>query len=236
MEKWIYLNNEKSKYKISSDGYVISTAYKGKEGVVHALKHNHDADGYCIITLNHRGKKYTRKIHRLVAEAFIPNPDNLPEVNHKNGDKDKNDISNLEWVSTIDNIYHALATNLRYNANTEEQVHRVCQLLEKGIFSIREISELTDVSMPNVIKIKNGVRWKQISSQYNFPEYTPHYAKGSENKASSITELEAKRICECLEKGFRPMELSKMLDISLRTISSIFNRETWKHVSYEYNF
>ena len=54
--KWIYLNNEQSKYKILSSGFVLSTNYAGT-GETRKLKNSHDKDGYCIITLNHKGKK-----------------------------------------------------------------------------------------------------------------------------------------------------------------------------------
>ena len=52
---------------------------------------------YCQVTLYKNGKRHYRKVHRLVAEAFIPNPDNLPCVNHKNEDKTDNRVDNLEW-------------------------------------------------------------------------------------------------------------------------------------------
>ena len=56
--------------------------------------------GYRYVTFRKDGKQYTLKVHRLVAKAFIPNPDNLPEVNHKNEDKSNNSVENLEWCST----------------------------------------------------------------------------------------------------------------------------------------
>ena len=60
-------------------------------------------DGYVIISLSKGGKKYKCYLHRLVAETFIPNPDNLPQVNHKDENKSNNCVSNLEWITPKDN-------------------------------------------------------------------------------------------------------------------------------------
>ena len=70
--------------------------------------------GYYQITLSlgGRSKKHTFKIHRLVAEQFIPNPDNLPQVNHIDGNKLNNCVDNLEWCNQSHNIQHAMALGL----------------------------------------------------------------------------------------------------------------------------
>lgn len=65
-----------------------------------------DKDGYLCVGIKINGKNTTRKIHRLVAEAFIPNPENKPEVNHKNGVKSDNRIDNLEWATAKENSWH----------------------------------------------------------------------------------------------------------------------------------
>lgn len=70
-------------------------------------------DGYVQIEVSQRGTSIKCYAHRLVAEAFLENPDNKPEVNHKNRDKADNSAANLEWVTRSENMIHAHATGFR---------------------------------------------------------------------------------------------------------------------------
>lgn len=69
--------------------------------------------GYLMIDLFHNYKRTHARVNRLVAEAFIPNPDNKPEVNHKNGDKTDNRVENLEWATKSENMIHAFRSGLQ---------------------------------------------------------------------------------------------------------------------------
>lgn len=73
------------------------------------LKQNIDR-GYCRVSITKDGIKETLKVHRLVALAFIPNPDNLPQVNHKDENKQNNNVENLEWVTCKDNQNYGTRT------------------------------------------------------------------------------------------------------------------------------
>lgn len=94
--------------EVSSDGRIRSLL-RGEPRVLKAQK---DSKGYLRIRVTIDRVKITYKVHREVAKAFLPNPENLPQVNHIDGDKTNNDISNLEWVSNRDNCHHAIESGL----------------------------------------------------------------------------------------------------------------------------
>jgi hypothetical protein len=77
------------------------------------MAYGEGTNGYLIVGISIDGKTITKTAHRLIAMAFLPNPNNLNEVNHKDGNKKNNDISNLEWVTTSDNRYHAFRMGLQ---------------------------------------------------------------------------------------------------------------------------
>ena len=118
--------------------------------------------------------KKTKTIHRLVAEHFIPNPLNLPQINHKNGLKWDNRVENLEWVTAQENSIHAYATGLsvaakgskRYNAKiNEEKAKKIKDFLKNRINftpSLGKTAEIFGVSRSIVREIWEEKSWKHI--------------------------------------------------------------------------
>ena len=107
MERWKVVEGTDGLLEVSTFGRVRSNMRDGR-----ILKATPDNKGYMRLHVTIKRERKAFKIHRLVAEAFIPNPDNKPQVNHIDGDKSNNAVSNLEWVTSKENAQHALRTGL----------------------------------------------------------------------------------------------------------------------------
>ena len=100
-------------YKVSDEGDVYSVERRDSRGHRcggRILKPKCDRDGYLMVNLYKNGKYKTKKVHRIVAEAFIPNPKGFLEINHKDENKSNNELSNLEWCTREYNINYGKRT------------------------------------------------------------------------------------------------------------------------------
>ena len=111
-EQWKPIQEFNGEYEVSNLGRVRSMKqYGGQTGrIMPQTKQHH---GYHAVMFWMNNKAYCRKVHRLVAEAFIPNPDNLKEVNHIDGNHDNNQVSNLEWINHQANVQHSFDTGIK---------------------------------------------------------------------------------------------------------------------------
>ena len=135
-----------------------------------------DRYGYLKCNL-YRNKEFKNPtIHRLVAEAFIPKTDDSLVVNHKDGNKLNNHVSNLEWITNAENIRHAYRIGLAEGASgednpaarhTEKQIKEVCRLLEKGARNV-DILKKTGVTKRAIEHVKARGTWTHISKKYDF--------------------------------------------------------------------
>ena len=143
-EEWRDIAGYEGKYMVSNTGKVKSLNYSntGKEGILEA---HANEKGYLRVMLCKDGKKKVYRVHRLVAQAFIPNPDNLPQVNHIDENKENNCMDNLEWVTCSENINHGtrnqrVVEKLKGRKLSEESVKKVAEKLSKPVFSVDKVT------------------------------------------------------------------------------------------------
>lgn len=125
LPNYLPVKNYEGLYEVSSNGDVYSIPRKvlGSDGALYPFggkmikPHPNKNTKYLQVSLWTNNKGASLSIHRLVAEAFIPNPLNKSQVNHKDGNRQNNKVENLEWVSHQENAIHAVATGLRTYTN-----------------------------------------------------------------------------------------------------------------------
>lgn len=141
------------KYMISDDGQVYSVWAK------RFMKLETNWQGYKRVSLFKDDKKKHFSVHRLVAEAFIPNPDNLPEVNHKNEDKGNNKVENLEWCDRhYNSVYGTRIERVVSKSNRQTYQYDLDGNLIAVWPSQSEASRQLGISRQNITKAVNNQR------------------------------------------------------------------------------
>lgn len=175
MEVWKSIKGYEDLYEISSigrirskDKWVINSNVGGMRLSKSRLLNPPIVKGYVQVMLMNNNVKHQEKAHRLVATHFIPNPDNLPFVNHINGIKNDNRVENLEWVTKGDNARHAYRTGLKTIPRGENHPQvklTAIQALEiyKAQGKHIDIAKVYGVSRMLVTSIKNGRSWSHTT-------------------------------------------------------------------------
>ncbi len=155
-------------YYVTRDGQVWSN----KNGTLKLRKGTSSKKGYLYLVLRNDGAVKNCQVHRLIAKAFIPNPDNLPEVNHKDGDKHNNAVTNLEWSTRGDNVRHAFASGLNSALLRRGELNVKSKLTDDDVRYIRsysqhwgskkELSEMFGVSASLISDVVLRRMWKHI--------------------------------------------------------------------------
>lgn len=146
-----------SYYNITREGEIINK----RNG--HILKQQKNGKGYMRVSIG--GTRYF--VHRLVAEKYIPNPENKPQINHIDGNKANNSAENLEWVTNQENRDHAISINLHfcgekcsYAKLTEKDVLFIRENQDK--FSRTELAKKFGVSRATIRDVINRRSWKHL--------------------------------------------------------------------------
>ena len=131
------------------------------------MKLKEDVYGYVRVSLSNQNNKSKFNVHRLVAEAFIPNVHTKKEVNHKNGIKTDNRVENLEWVTSSENTKHSF--NIGLNISNKGEKNGMSKLTKDDILEIYHSNETSitlskkfNIDRKSINRIKRKERWKHI--------------------------------------------------------------------------
>ena len=188
-EIWKPIEGYEGIYNISNYGRIKRlqrTIYNsGTKGGIYTIREkmlaprvNTKRYGYCEISLRKDGKAKRFKVHRPVATAFIPNPNKLPEVNHKDGNKQNNNVSNLEWVTSKQNKKHAWSNNLINSDHKKRPIK--CNESGECFESVVRASQILKCDRRSIFRVlkKEKEKVKGMSFSYISKKELHEYRKG----------------------------------------------------------
>ena len=196
------------------------------------LKPKTNEFGYKALSLkNIEGVYKTKKVHRLVVEAYIGNIPHKYEVNHIDGDKANNNVENLEIVTSKENKAHAWRTELythkgegHYAASVSEAtIHSICKDMQDGLRNI-DIARKFDLHKDYIANIRCGRTWKHISEEYVIAV--------KRNKRKSRETIVG--VCIMIRSGETDKTISQAYNIDPRDVNKIRNKQTHKTISDNY--
>lgn len=219
-----YIENSRN-YYAGTDGFI----YRGTK------KLSGSNNNYLKVRIWYKdGSSKEHFVHRLIASAYVPNPDNKPIVNHIDGDKRNNSPCNLEWVTAKENTKHAIDVGLikkgfdHQNAVlTEEMVIDICKCYSEG-YRVCDIVNKFGISQPLASNIFTRTKYSEISKDYVFPE-----------RKRRFSEETIRWVCEMLQSGKRLKEikqLSSNKNIDKGLIDNLLQRKAYKDISKDYKF
>lgn len=242
MWKDVIFEGEHTIYVVSNYGDVYNTKLKNP------MKLTLNTQGYVTVNLSIKKQIHHTRVHRLVAEAFIPNidPKNKTQVNHIDGNKLNNRANNLEWVSCQQNMDHAWENGLYQRGSgcasskyKDDQIHAACKMLENAEYSYQQIADATGVGRDMVQRIAAGKNWGHIAEKYKIVprnvNRSREYAKG--NKASAkYSENQVREVCKLMQDGLKNVDIVKSTGMPANIVSHIRTGECWSDVSKDYSF
>ena len=153
-EIWKDVNGYEGLYKINNFGYIKSLKdcnYISREKI---LKFSKNDRGYLSVRLYKNTKWKIFRVNRLVAINFLPNPKNKPQVNHKDGNKQNNNVNNLEWCTHSENQNHAYSIGLKEGQKGEKSKNS--KLTEQSVKIIKKSTTISQIELAKIFNVRQA--------------------------------------------------------------------------------
>ncbi len=165
-EIWKDIEDFEGQYQVSNLGNIRSQPNKANHfKTVHNIGQYNNSHGYMIVSLFKNKLQKSYQVHRLVAQAFIPNPNNYSQVNHIDGNKLNNCVNNLEWCTAKQNMQHAKQNGLRadFSGNNNPRIRKINQYDLQGNF-IKQWNSIYDII--NELGICRSSIWRACTGRF----------------------------------------------------------------------
>jgi len=211
--KWKSIENYEGIYEISENGDVKRIASTNNQyGINHILKHN-IINGYAHVQLHKNSKAKSMRVHRLVCNAFKENLENKPHVNHIDGNKLNNHMSNLEWCTPSENEFHkhrVLNKTYRKYILTIDQIQKIIQLRLEG----KRLHELSYMFKVPIATIHKTLKSENLQSGHG----------GMYNGRSKLSNEQRKEILDLFNKGNNIKDIATKFDVTSNTIKRTLSK------------
>ena len=197
-------------------------------------------EGYYITNLRMKPKNRHVRIHQLVGEHFVDNPDNKPQLNHDDGNKLNNHYSNLKWCTIAENIEHAVRTGLidikgekHHHAKLKDcDIPLIFEMRNEGML-MKDIGNHFDVCRRTIGDVLNRRLWIHVAVDeklLNFKQGLPENYKGENHHNSKLTEKQVYEIHALKKSGFTAKEIAPRFNIRRKYVYDILNGANWTYV------
>lgn len=216
-----------TKYAVGDHGTIVS----GHSDTMHTMI-PHLVKGYHAIELVYDGTRHFHKVHRLVATMFVPNPDNLDTVNHKDFNRLNNIHTNLEWMTLPDNVKDAWEKGRMQTGSDrssakldEDAVEQIKLLFVENTLDNQQIGDIFEVSRATIAQIRRLGAWTHVRPDLQFSLESPKGPGGTKKLCGEDIPIIRRMYAE----GHTLRKIGKVFSVNYGTINGIISGRNWKN-------
>lgn len=238
-EEWRSIDGSNN-YEVSSLGNVRKLSrisLSGRSLSAGDVSTRHDKDGYMLVDIDYLSYRKTEKVHRLVLKAFIGEPLDSQQCNHRDGVRDNNCISNLEWCNASENLFHKTRVNKRgcgvdhYKSNlSNAEIRNAREKFNNREWSLTDVSNNLRIQIENARKVVTGKTYIHsggpVSTGKEF-----HRTRPGRRHDLRLSDDDVRVIRGMLSRGAGVTEIARVMKTSTRTVINIRKGVCYKCVA-----